>query len=282
MTNDSDEGRTVDIGVPKWAFAAMAGPVAVILGGLLWRGDIPWWPPVVGALWSILVVLAILGMLEPASRGFIAGTLKRTNFTQIYIAATRRRLDWVWTRLCDPVGDQAGVGATFRAALTWRLYDRALLIAVVYPILLLIGAWIYGGGTWEGVDATLGPAVVIPAAPFWPDRAVPFGAVLAFIAAKSLQSVASSAGSSRLGTLTVVLTILAIVSAAATANLEIGPLIGMGLMFTVIVVMGATGIAGGPSVALMVVFAVFGVGFSAGTPSGIVPLVVAGAVAFAS
>ena len=76
------------------------------------RTTVPWiWPPWASAqVWiDPLSSSAILGMLEPASRGYIAGTLRRTNFTQVYIATTRRRLDWFWTRLGDPVDDRAGL-----------------------------------------------------------------------------------------------------------------------------------------------------------------------------
>ncbi len=173
MVEDTSEKKPpgqVDPGHAKWAFGAVAGPIGLILGGLLWRGEIPWWPPLIGAAWSILVVLAILGQVDQAPRNYIAGTLRKANFTQVYTFTTKRRLDWLWTRLCDPVDDDAGFLATFRAALTWRLYDRALLIAVTYPILLLVGWWIVGGWSWEGHDAKIGAALAIPAADFWPFR----------------------------------------------------------------------------------------------------------------
>ncbi len=126
-------------------------------------------------LWLALTLWALLGMLDPSSRGYIAGTLKKRSFTQIYTFTTRRWHTRLWDALCDPDDDTAGIVRTFWAALTWRLYDRALLIAVAYPILLLVGQWVAGGLTWEGTDATLGTAVVLPAAPAWPDRAVTFG-----------------------------------------------------------------------------------------------------------
>jgi hypothetical protein len=53
------------------------------------------------------------------------------------------------------------------SALTWRLYDKALLIAVAYPILLPVGQWVVTGDA-----ARIGSFEFLPAAPFWWDRAV--------------------------------------------------------------------------------------------------------------
>ena len=72
----------------------------------------------------------------------------------------------LWTRLCDPAPDNASTPTLFRAALTWRLYDLALRLAVAYPLLLLVGQWVV-----TGAEGRVGSFVVLPEADFWPERA---------------------------------------------------------------------------------------------------------------
>ncbi|TCO72418.1 hypothetical protein [Rhodovulum euryhalinum] len=132
------------------------------------------------ALW----LFAILGLSDGPSRAFLAGTLKKSSYTQIYTTLTRRNVMWVWRRLCDEASDRDGWPTLFRAALTWRLYDKALLIAVAYPVLLLVGQWIV-----TGAEGRVGSFVVLPAAPFWPDRAatlVVFGILILGFVARTL------------------------------------------------------------------------------------------------
>ncbi|ARE41666.1 hypothetical protein RGUI_3525 [Rhodovulum sp. P5] len=144
-----------------------------------------------GILWLLLWLVAILGLSDGPSRKFLSGTLRHSNYTQIYTALTRRNVMWVWGKLCDEAGDRDSLPTLFRAALTWRLYDTALLLAVAYPLVLLVGQWIV-----TGEDGKVGTALVLPAADFWPDRAAVLGAyaVLAF-GVLNLQYVKNAEGS---------------------------------------------------------------------------------------
>lgn len=147
----------------------------------------PWfvWTP--GLAFSLLWLVAILGLSDEASRKFLAGTLRKSSFTQIYTALTRRNVIWLWGKLCDPAGDRDGWPTLFRAALTWRLYDTALLLAVVYPLALLTAQWIL-----TGEDGRVGTALVLPAAAFWPERAAVLGAYVLLLAGAIARKLASA------------------------------------------------------------------------------------------
>ena len=96
--------------------------------------------------------------------------------------------DWFWRRVgtmrvtdggaeAFPAAN-ASVRSLLRDALTWRLTDRALLIAVAYPVLALSLPWLLGS------DAVLGAGVVVlPAVAFWPARAVIVGQIAILTAA---------------------------------------------------------------------------------------------------
>ncbi|WP_343755424.1 hypothetical protein, partial [Rhodovulum strictum] len=127
-------------------------------------------------LWLVLWLVAILGISESESRRFLAGTLRKSSYTQIYTTLTRRNVMWVWRRYCDEASDRDTWPTLFRAALTWRLYDTALLLAVAYPLLLLVGQWVVTGG-----EGRVGSFVVMPEAGFWPERALITGALFLFI-----------------------------------------------------------------------------------------------------
>jgi len=99
-----------------------------------------------------LGLTACLAMLDTPSRLWVAGTLRKGRFTQIYAAATRRRLDWVWVRFCNPVEAKAPALAVLRAALSARLCGMALLIWV----LICLGAMVLARGAilpsgWAGL-----------------------------------------------------------------------------------------------------------------------------------
>ena len=95
--------------------------------------------------WGVLWLTAALGLSDGPSRAFLAGTLRKSTFTQIYTTLARRNVMGVWEKLCDPAPDSASLPALFRAALTWRLYDIALRLAVVYPAAFLLGQWVVTG-----------------------------------------------------------------------------------------------------------------------------------------
>ncbi|MDA8740825.1 hypothetical protein N9M73_06835 [Rhodobacteraceae bacterium] len=118
------------------------------------------------------MLIALVKTLEQKSRDYIEGTLREKAFTQIYSYPTERVVNYFWSRLCDPLKERPNILETAWAALSWKLYDRALLLATVYPILCLLIVWL-----GFGQDGRLGTSVILPPAPFWPDRAVTLFAI---------------------------------------------------------------------------------------------------------
>jgi hypothetical protein len=109
------------------AGAVLAAAVVVLFA------TVPIWGWLALVTFLLLTGTALLSFTDPASRAFLAGTLRKSTYTQIYTTLTRRLVMRLWSALCDPAEDRASVPSLFRAALTWRLYDKALLIAVAYP-----------------------------------------------------------------------------------------------------------------------------------------------------
>ncbi|MEI4232724.1 hypothetical protein [Roseovarius sp. D22-M7] len=139
----------------------VSATIAMAILGVPWGGC--------GAffVWLVLWLVAGLALSGTGSRTFLAGTLRKSTFTQIYTTLARRNVMWVWARFCDPAPDSASAPALFRAALTWRIYDFALTLAMAYPAVLLIGQWVV-----TGVKEQADGVVVVPEAEFWPDRAI--------------------------------------------------------------------------------------------------------------
>jgi len=158
------------IGASFGAIGAVAAIIAAAMAGL----GAPWWAWTGFAVWGLLWVTAASGLSDEASRKFLSGTLRKSNFTQIYTTLARRNVMGIWNRLCDPASDAASLPAFLRAALTWRLYDVALLLAVAYPILFLVGQWVV-----TGAEGRVGSFVVLPETDFWPERAMPSVLVVA-------------------------------------------------------------------------------------------------------
>lgn len=152
----------------------------IIAGGLFTAKTAfaaPGWVWLAGALFLALAVTAALAQSSAGGRDYLTGTLRTRHYTQVYRYVARRLNDWVWRRVGRmrvlPDGTEAPPPETthwfhlLRTALTWRLLDRALLIAVAYPVLALILPWLLGG------EAMLGAGLVIfPAAGFWSERAL--------------------------------------------------------------------------------------------------------------
>lgn len=149
------------------ALLGAIGVGATILGAAMAGLGVPWWAWTGFVVWGVLWVAAALGLADPASRKFLAGTLRKSTFTQIYTTLARRNVMGLWIRLCDTAPDNAPTATLFRAALTWRLYDVALRLAVAYPILLIVGQWVV-----TGAEGQVGSFVVLPEADFWWARAV--------------------------------------------------------------------------------------------------------------
>lgn len=138
---------------------------------------LPTWLTINLALWLFWSLIALLVMADPNRRDFVEGTLRHSRFTQIYAVPTKRIVDWFWSRYCDKAYQGNNIIQTFRHALTWRLYDKALLIAVAYPFWLLTIIWIIWGD-----DSKLGDVTIIPAANFWPERAATLGTIAILLA----------------------------------------------------------------------------------------------------
>ncbi len=121
-------------------------------------------------IWLVLWFFALLVQAHDRTNRRMIRALRGRDFKHLYVWLTGKTLARLWHRLCDPAPSRASVWQTFRAALTLRLYDRALLLAVVYPLALLIGIWIVSGDAGR-----LGAFTVLPEAAFFWDRAMALG-----------------------------------------------------------------------------------------------------------
>ena len=177
-----DEPRSVTLN----STLAICGMIAGGLFAAKTAFEAPGWVWVAGALFLTLAVTAALAQSSARGRAYLTGTLRTRHYTQVYRLVARGLNDWVWRRVgrmqTRPDGTEAPppkttpLPALLRAALTWRLLDRALLLAVAYPMIALILPWLLG---W---DAVLGEGVVVfPAVEFWPERAVVLGVFSAII-----------------------------------------------------------------------------------------------------
>ena len=168
--------ETGHVGANLAVWGGVIALLAMVMAALPEGVEIRWWVWVAGVAWLVLWAVAILNLSDGASRGFVAGTLRKSTYTQIYTTLTRRNVMGVWRRVCDPADDRDPVPTLFRAALTWRLYDAALLIAVAYPIALPVAQWIV-----TGEAARIGGAVLAEPAAFWWERAGVLSGLLVLI-----------------------------------------------------------------------------------------------------
>jgi hypothetical protein len=79
--------------------AVLAGAIAVLLASA------PVWGWIALAVFLALWGTALLSFTDPASRAFLAGTLRKSTYTQIYTTLTRRLLQRIWKAVCDEPGD---------------------------------------------------------------------------------------------------------------------------------------------------------------------------------
>ncbi len=163
---------------------AAIGVSLALFGVALGSGGVSLWGWAAYLVGGVLWVTAALGLGDADSRKFLAGTLRKSTYTQIYTTLTRRLLTPLWNRYCDPVPERTWWPGQFRAALTWRLYDRALLIAFAYPGVLLAGQWAVTGD-----DGNLGSEVVLPSAQFFPERATFFAILLILFVGSELERI---------------------------------------------------------------------------------------------
>lgn len=159
---------------------AVLGLLTALFTAAMAAIGVPTWAWIALILWALLALTAAVVQSEPKGRAYLQATLKHPRYTQVYLSIARPVNDWVWRRVGvmqagpdgteRPLSERLRLPALLRGALTWRLVDRALLLAVLYPIVALLVPWLLGG------DAVLGQGVVVlPAADFWPERAVMLG-----------------------------------------------------------------------------------------------------------
>ena len=175
---DDLKSKTLDWQLPL----AILGAITAVLMTVVGLFD-HWSITAIATLWIFLMLIALVKTLEQKSRDYIEGTLRKKAFTQIYSYPTARVVDYSWSRLCDPLKERSNTLDTAWAALSWKLYDRALLLATVYPILCLLIIWL-----GFGQDGRLGTSVILPAAPFWPDRAATLFTIAFVVASWSLSN----------------------------------------------------------------------------------------------
>lgn len=165
---------------------AIAAVVAIAGLALAAIGKPHWFVAAFLLAWLLLWFLAALLMSDAEKRGFLAGTLRHSKYTQIYTRLTRGGVLLIWNRLCDAADDRASWSTLFRAALTARLYDKALLLAVAYPILLLVGQWVV-----TGAEGRIGNFPILPEVDFWSARAGLVGALLVLAVGRTGQYLVS-------------------------------------------------------------------------------------------
>lgn len=121
------------------------------------------------SMWAVTIWL----LSDKMTRRKLSAQLDEPNYTQLYTTLSRGAVKGVWKQLCDPVSHRGRWWPVLRAALTWRLYDRALLFAVVYPLLLIVAQWVV-----TGFGARVGSFALLPEALFWPARVMALLAIV--------------------------------------------------------------------------------------------------------
>ncbi|MEH7828366.1 hypothetical protein [Gemmobacter denitrificans] len=166
--------KTISITLAVWTVAAgLLGVAFQTFGAVAWH-----WLAFI--LWLGLALVALLMQADTERRTYLSATLRHRRYTQVYLYLARPLNTWLWHRLgrmepgpdgtLRPPPETAPLRRLMRMALTWRVLNFALLLAVAYPVLALLRPWLFGG------DAVLGAGIVVfPASPFWPDRAVVLG-----------------------------------------------------------------------------------------------------------
>jgi hypothetical protein len=131
-------------------------------------GGWPYWVTLPLACIALAGLLSAFALYDEGHKKQVIAILGDKRFDQIYRRLTLPIFVWFWRRVCNPVARGAGLLATLQAALTARLYDRAMLIAVLYPILLPTLVWLAFGKAGQ-----LGTFTFLPETTpwdFWPER----------------------------------------------------------------------------------------------------------------
>lgn len=279
--------------------AVLGVTVPVALAALAYFAA-PGWLWVAWVVWLILALTAALAQSDPRGRAYLTGTLKYSRYTQLYLSIARPVNDWVWRRVgrmqagadgtLRPPSERAGLLALMRDALTWWMVDRAMLLAVMYPLIFLLLPWLVGD------DAVLGAGVtVFPAADFWPERAVVLGFLIALTTALKVRDrlACSRRRFWRRAANWLPMIAVAVAAAGATAGATVGVVAALGAVAVAVTAevafMVAFGVAynfafsvpGSTAVAFAVAGAVTGAGSVAGAGAGAVAVFCAVTGAFA-
>ncbi|QHQ34117.1 hypothetical protein [Algicella marina] len=145
------------------AFAVLALIVSGLFG-LLWlfspyltHGILILLNVVLGTL-AATILLAAMTIWSPSRQDWLGRHLSVETFAPFYAptmqAVLRRVMGWVGQVTED--GGTRGLPRLFAGSLTYRLMDRALLVAVLYPLMLIFLHW-----QWTGEDGRLGGMVVL-------------------------------------------------------------------------------------------------------------------------
>lgn len=140
--------------------------VATLLAALAYFSA-PGWLWATTSAWLVLALIAALAQSDPSGRAYLTATLKHSRYTQLYLSIARPVNDWVWRRVgrmqagADgtrrPPNERAGLWALMRDAMTGQMVDRALLLAVVYPIVVISVPWLLGSTANLGLDIAISP-----------------------------------------------------------------------------------------------------------------------------
>ncbi|MFZ5710721.1 MAG: hypothetical protein ACOY4T_13765 [Pseudomonadota bacterium] len=261
MNNDPADGYAWKLPLFLWLSAS------VILIAALDRGAAASYGWIIAILWSGLCFAAILGMADGPSRAYIAASLEKPGIARGYAISTRQRLEDLWKRYGTSAEGSLSLIVSFRRSLTWKLYDAAMLVAVVYPTLVLVGWWIITGD-----EARIGDSAVLPRAQFWPDRSISLIGMLFFAASIPLSWQAASRPDDRsrnlarwlpvLGATIATAGVLSAFNAlAAGLGLALGFLGGAAIAGAgSVVVVGAAAVIGAAAVAIATASTMMGIG----------------------
>ena len=203
---------------------------------------------------AVCLLLLWTGAVVAVAAGTGAAPQEGKRRRSRYKAAVGPVLAWAGARLGFDPDQPAGPAKVLRGALNWRLLDAAMLLAVAYPILLVVLHW---GVT--GADGRLGSALVLPAEPSWQIRAAALGGVATAYGFALCINAINSQWSQRVSSLWIGL-IVAVTFLGAVA---------VGIAVAVAVAVGIAG-AGAIAVAFAVIFegAFAGAGTAAGACAG--------------
>ncbi|MEM1266102.1 MAG: hypothetical protein AAGI50_08815, partial [Pseudomonadota bacterium] len=143
------------------------------------------------AFWLFTILYAAIALHTPRHRATIEAELTAERPAYLYEALMTRLLANVlpWVDLSPDPERASGIWRAVTGSFTWRLFDRALLIAVLYPLILVLLSWVL-----TGQDGRLGAALLFPAVDVWWIRWSLLGAVILALSANWIATLAAASG----------------------------------------------------------------------------------------